>query len=108
MADRIGVIRKGEVILVEDKTTLMQKFGRKQLILQLQDRIDALPPGLPPDSIELSGDGQELTYTFDARREDTGVAALLRQLSAAGIEYRDLQTRQSSLEDIFMTLVGAR
>ncbi len=108
MADRIGVIRKGEVILVEDKTTLMQKFGRKQLILQLQDRIEVLPPGLPPDSIELSGDGQELTYTFDARRQDTGVAALLRQLSAAGIEYRDLQTRQSSLEDIFMTLVGAR
>ncbi len=108
MADRIGVIRKGEVILVEDKTTLMQKFGRKQLILQLQNRIEVLPPGLPPDSIELSGDGQELTYTFDARRQDTGVAALLRQLSAAGIEYRDLQTRQSSLEDIFMTLVGAR
>ncbi len=108
MADRVGVMRKGEVILVEDKTALMTKFGRKQLILQLQHRLDALPPGLPADSLQLSADGQELTYTFGAQDKHTGIAALLRQLSAAGLEYKDLQTRQSSLEDIFMSLVSAR
>jgi ABC-2 type transport system ATP-binding protein len=108
MADRVGVIRKGEIILVEDKVTLMQKLGKKQLTLHLQERLDAIPPGLPLDQLALSEDGLELIYTFDAQGEQTGIAGLLRQLSAAGVEFTDLQTRQSSLEDIFMSLVSVR
>ena len=108
MADRVGVIRKGEIILVEDKVTLMQKLGKKQLTLHLQSRLDAVPPGLPLDQLELSKDGLDLVYTFDAKTEQTGIAGLLRQLSAAGVEFTDLQTRQSSLEDIFMSLVSVR
>jgi ABC-2 type transport system ATP-binding protein len=108
MADRVGVIRKGEIVLVEDKVTLMQKLGKKQLILHLQSQLDAIPPGLPLDQLELADDGLELIYTFDAQSEQTGIAGLLRQLSAAGLEFKDLQTRQSSLEDIFMSLVSVR
>jgi ABC-2 type transport system ATP-binding protein len=108
MADRVGVIRKGEIVLVEDKVTLMQKLGKKQLILHLQSRLDAIPLGLPLDQLELADDGLELIYTFDAQSEQTGIAGLLRQLSAAGLEFKDLQTRQSSLEDIFMSLVSVR
>jgi ABC-2 type transport system ATP-binding protein len=108
MADRVGVIRKGEIILVEDKVTLMQKLGKKQLTLHLQSRLDAIPPGLPLDQLALSDDGLDLIYTFDAKTEQTGIAGLLRQLSAAGVEFTDLQTRQSSLEDIFMSLVSVR
>ncbi|WP_158807465.1 ABC transporter ATP-binding protein [Beijerinckia sp. L45] len=108
MADRVGVIRNGEIILVEDKVTLMQKLGKKQLTLHLQTRLDAIPQGLPIDQLALSDDGLDLVYTFDAKTEQTGIAGLLRQLSAAGVEFTDLQTRQSSLEDIFMSLVSVR
>ncbi|MFL1405153.1 ABC transporter ATP-binding protein [Marinobacter sp. M1N3S26] len=105
MADRIGVIRNGELILVEDKSTLMSKLGRKELRLHLQTAMDELPPELKDQPIELSEDGYELIYTFDSQREQTGVALLLRSLGELGVEYRDLQTRESSLEEIFVGLV---
>ena len=110
MADRIGVIRKGELILVEDKQTLMRKLGRKQLALQLQEPLAAIPAELAALPLELSGDGQTLTYTFDTQGEDTGIAPLLRKLHAHGIDFRDLQSSESSLEEIFVGLVrdGAR
>ena len=105
MADRIGVIRKGELILVEDKQTLMRKLGRKQLALQLQEPLVAIPAELATLPLELSGDGQTLTYTFDTQGEDTGIAPLLRKLHAHGIDFRDLQSSESSLEEIFVGLV---
>ncbi len=105
MADRIGVIRNGELILVEDKTTLMSKLGRKELRLHLQCPLDALPPELVDQPIELAEDGYELIYTFDSQQEQSGVALLLRTLAELGVEYRDLQTRESSLEEIFVGLV---
>ncbi|MFE1600546.1 ABC transporter ATP-binding protein [Methylobacterium sp. ID0610] len=105
MADRVGVIRRGEIILVEEKAELMRKLGRKQLILQLQARLLAVPDGLSAHRLDLSGDGMELTYTYDSQGERTGITALLTDLRAAGIRFRDLQTRQSSLEDIFVGLV---
>jgi ABC-2 type transport system ATP-binding protein len=105
MADRIGVIRKGEIILVEEKAALMQALGRKQLILHLQNPLAALPPGLAGEPLELSPDGTALVYTFDGRGEHTGIPDLLRRLGDAGIDFTDLQTRQSSLEDIFVDLV---
>lgn len=105
MADRIGVINKGEIILVEDKTTLMQKLGKKQLSLQLQHPLTAIPAALSSYQLELSADGNQLMYTFDSQQE-ADIAGLLRQLNALGIEFKDLQTSQSSLEDIFVNLVG--
>jgi ABC-2 type transport system ATP-binding protein len=105
MADRVGVIRKGEIILVEDKAALMQKLGKKQLILHLRAPLEALPPALAPYRLELSSDGTELVYTFDAKSEETGIADLLRDLGTLGIGLKDLQTEQSSLEDIFVSLV---
>ncbi|MGM8228358.1 ABC transporter ATP-binding protein [Cellvibrio sp. ARAG 10.3] len=105
MADRIGVINKGEIILVEDKTTLMQKLGKKQLSLQLQHPLTAIPATLSSYQLELSADGNQLIYTFDSQQE-ADIAGLLRQLNALGIEFKDLQTSQSSLEDIFVNLVG--
>jgi ABC-2 type transport system ATP-binding protein len=105
MADRIGVINKGEIILVEDKTTLMQKLGKKQLSLQLQHPLTAIPAALSSYQLELSADGNQLIYTFDSQQE-ADIAGLLRQLNALGIEFKDLQTSQSSLEDIFVNLVG--
>jgi len=105
MADRIGVIRHGEIILVEDKELLMTKLGKKELRLQLQNRLDKLPGELTLEPIELSEDGYELIYTFDSQQQQAGVARLLRTLSDLGIDYRDLQTRESSLEDIFVGLV---
>ncbi|MCK7543065.1 ABC transporter ATP-binding protein [Marinobacter bryozoorum] len=105
MADRIGVIRNGELILVEDKATLMSKLGRKELRLHLQQAMDELPPELKDQPIELSDDGYELIYTFDSQQEQAGVALLLRTLGELGVEYRDLQTRESSLEEIFVGLV---
>ena len=106
MADRIGVIRKGELILVEDKATLMRKLGRKQLVLQLQEPLAAIPAELAGLPLELGGDGSVLTYTFDTQGEDTGIAPLLRKLHAHGIDFRDLQSSESSLEEIFVGLVG--
>jgi ABC-2 type transport system ATP-binding protein len=105
MADRIGVINRGEIILVEDKAELMRKLGRKQMTLQLQERLDAIPAGLAAYSLELSADGLELVYTYDTQAERTGITALLGDLRAAGIRFRDLNTTQSSLEEIFVSLV---
>ncbi|WP_303288217.1 ABC transporter ATP-binding protein [Marinobacter sp. SS8-8] len=105
MADRIGVIRDGEIILVEDKAQLMTKLGKKELRLQLQQKLDKMPGELMLEPVELSGDGYELIYTFDSQQEQAGVARLLRTLGDLGIEYRDLQTRESSLEEIFVGLV---
>ncbi|ALN89612.1 ABC transporter ATP-binding protein [Lysobacter gummosus] len=105
MADRVGVINKGEIVLVEDKRTLMRKLGKKQLTLQLQTPLQALPDALRHDSLNLAQDGNELVYTFDAQAEDTGIAALLKRLGEHGIEFKDLNTSQSSLEEIFVNLV---
>ena len=105
MADRIGVINKGEIILVENKAELMRKLGKKQLRLQLQSTLDRLPPQLSAHHLELSSNGSELIYTYDTRGERTGIVALLNDLNAAGISFKDLQTTQSSLEDIFVSLV---
>jgi ABC-2 type transport system ATP-binding protein len=107
MADRIGVINKGEIILVEDKAGLMQKLGKKQLKLHLQSRIDAIPAGLATYHLELSDDGRAVTYDYDTRGERTGITSLLSDLRTAGIRISDLDTRQSSLEDIFVSLVRA-
>jgi len=107
MADRIGVINKGEIILVEDKAGLMRKLGKKQLKLHLQGRIAALPPELAPYNLELSDEGCELTYTYDTKGERTGITSLLSDLRGAGIRFYDLDTTQSSLEDIFVSLVRA-
>ncbi|GJD42616.1 putative ABC transporter ATP-binding protein YadG [Methylobacterium cerastii] len=108
MADRIGVIRKGEIILVEEKAELIRKLGRKQLTLQLQAPLAALPADLADRGLELSQGGQELVYTYDAKAERTGITGLLTDLGAAGIRFSDLRTSQSSLEDIFVDLVRER
>jgi ABC-2 type transport system ATP-binding protein len=108
MADRVGVISKGEIILVEDKDVLMQKLGKKQLRLQLQSPLASIPAALADAQLELSKDGQELVYTFDAKGERTGIASLLRRLGEHGIDFKDLQTTQSSLEEIFVNLVSSR
>jgi ABC-2 type transport system ATP-binding protein len=107
MADRIGVINKGEIILVEDKAVLMEKLGKRQLTIQLQAPLAAIPAALASDQLTLSADGAELIYAFDAQHEGTGIAGLMRQLAAAGVDFKDLQTQQSSLEDIFVSLVRA-
>ncbi len=105
MADRIGVIREGEIILVEETHRLMAKLGKKELRLQLQAPLDKIPGILALEPLVLSEDGYELVYTFDAQQEQAGVARLLRQLGDQGIDFRDLQTRESSLEEIFVGLV---
>jgi ABC-2 type transport system ATP-binding protein len=105
MADRIGVINRGELMLVEEKETLMQQLGQKQLHLYLQTPLAALPEGLHAFNLTLSEDGSQLTYTFDAHHETSGIAELLRNLSAEGIDLKDLQSQQSSLEEIFVSLV---
>ena len=105
MADRIGVINKGEIILVEDKAELMQKLGSKRLTLQLQSKVDAIPPALAPYNLMLSEDGRQITYDYDTKGERTGITSLLSDLRNAGIRISDLDTEQSSLEDIFVSLV---
>jgi ABC-2 type transport system ATP-binding protein len=107
MADRIGVINKGEIILVEDKAGLMQKLGRKQLKLHLQSRLEAIPPALAPYDLELSDEGNELIFNYDTKGDRTGITSLLSDLRNAGIRFNDLDTNQSSLEDIFVSLVRA-
>jgi ABC-2 type transport system ATP-binding protein len=107
MADRIGVISNGKLILVEEKDKLMQQLGKKQLTLQLCAPLARIPEGLQGRAPELSVDGWTLTYTFDARAEETGVAGLLRQLGELGVDFKDLRTSESSLEEIFVSLVGA-
>ncbi len=108
MADRIGVIHKGELILVEDKAELMRKLGKKQLTLHLHKRLDAVPAELAAHRLTLAADGNELIYTYDTQGERTGITALLKDLNLAGIRFRDLHTTQSSLEDIFVDLVRQR
>ncbi|MDW2982359.1 MAG: ABC transporter ATP-binding protein [Rhodanobacter sp.] len=108
MADRIGVIHKGELILVEDKVELMNKLGRRQLTLHLQNPLESIPAALAGYPLQLSDDHRRLVYTFDAQGEHTGIDALLRRLGEAGIDFKDLQTRQSSLEDIFVGLLRER
>ena len=105
MADRIGVIRKGELILVEDKHVLMRKLGKKQLTLTLQQTINSVPEALAPWALEVTEGGHALTYTFDAQKEDTGIAELLRALADHNIHFKDLRSSESSLEDIFVSLV---
>ena len=107
MADRVGVINKGELILVEEKTELMKKLGKRQLTLHLQERMSALPPALANWPLEIKGDGTELVYTFDAH-ECTSISDFLRRLDDAGVAFKDLNTRESSLEDIFVNLVSER
>ncbi len=108
MADRVGVISRGELILVEDKAELMRKLGKKQLTLSLQERLEAIPPELADWTLELSGDGTELVYTFDSQGERTGIASLIRRVTDLGIAFKDLHTSQSSLEEIFVSLVSKR
>ena len=105
MADRVGVIAKGEIILVEEKTELMRKLGKKQLNLQLQSPLAALPPSLAAYDLQLVNDGHELIYTYDTHAERTGITALLNDMRTAEIVFKDLSTAQSSLEDIFVSLV---
>ena len=105
MADRVGVILNGELILVEDKTKLMKKLGKKTLTLNLQDPMQAVPTELAEWKVTLKADGNELEYVFDANAERTGVPSLLRAVSDLGIGFKDLNTAQSSLEDIFVSLV---
>jgi ABC-2 type transport system ATP-binding protein len=108
MADRIGVISKGEILLVEDKHVLMKKLGKKQLTLHLQQPLAAVPDALRDYQLELTQDGTQLTYTFDAQGEQIGIPDLLRRLDEHGIHFRDLQTSESSLEEIFVSLVRGR
>ncbi len=109
MADRVGVINRGELVLVEDKHTLMRKLGKKQLTLSLQSPLQALPATLADLPLELSADGNSLIYTFDTQAEQTGIGALLRRLNEHGIDFKDLHSSESSLEEIFVNLVhGAR
>jgi ABC-2 type transport system ATP-binding protein len=105
LADRIGIINKGEIILVEDRAELMRKLGKKQLILHLYAKLDAIPPALAGHRLTLAADGSELVYTYDTRSEHAGITGLLADVAAAGIEFRDLQTTQNSLEDIFVDFV---
>jgi len=105
MADRIGVIHKGEMILVEEKAELMRKLGQKQLTLHLYERLDEIPEGLARYGLELVADGSELVYTYDSQAGRTDIADLLADLDEAGVKFEDLQTKQSSLEEIFVDLV---
>ncbi|MBZ9601591.1 MULTISPECIES: ABC transporter ATP-binding protein [Phyllobacterium] len=108
MADRIGVISHGEIILVEEKAELMRSLGRKQLRLFLQEKRDEVPEALAQYELELSSDGCELIYHYDTQKERTGITALLKDLDKAGVRFKDIQTRESSLEEIFVNLVRER
>jgi len=108
MADRIGVINKGEIVLIEDKKMLMRKLGRKQLTLHLQHPLERVPAQLAGRQLELSAGGNDLIYTFDTQADSTGIAGLLRQLNELGIDFKDLRTEESSLEEIFVNLVSTR
>ena len=108
MADRVGVINRGELIVVEEKRILMRKLGKKQLTLELPAPLKALPQGLNGYALELANEGRQIVYSFDAQSDDTGIPGLLKRLSELGIDFKDLHTEQSSLEDIFVSLVRAR
>lgn len=105
MADRIGVINHGKLVLVDEKKALMEKLGKKQLVLQLQTPLQEIPPALKDSPLELQNDGQQLVYSYDMQQENTGIAELLRKMDQAGVDYRDLHSQESSLEDIFVNLV---
>ena len=105
MADRVGVINRGEIILVENKAELMRKLGRKRLVLELRNPLTAIPEAVSHYALELSPDGGQLTYTYDNQAERPGVASLIRDLEAGGIQFRDIDTQNSSLEEIFVNLV---
>ncbi|MBL1142205.1 MAG: ABC transporter ATP-binding protein [Proteobacteria bacterium] len=105
IADRIGVINKGEIVIVENKDELMKKLGKKQLTLHLHNPLIAIPPEFTNYALELTAEGYQLVYTFDAQKEDTGIVTLLRQLNESKIDYKDLNTKESSLEEIFVSLV---
>lgn len=105
MADRIGVISKGELILVEDKRTLMRKLGKKQLTVTLQNPLESVPEAMADLPLELAENGHALVYTFDTQQEETGIASLLKRLGDQGIDFKDLHSSESSLEDIFVSLV---
>ena len=107
MADRIGVIAKGELILVENTDELIRKLGKKQLTLHLHDKLDSVPDSLAAYGLEIGADGQELIFTYDTHAERTGITALMRDMGDAGVRFSDLNTTQSSLEDIFVDLVGS-
>jgi len=108
MADRIGVISKGELIVVEDKAVLMRKLGKKQLSLQLRDRLEKIPAELAQYPLELSDDGHKLVFTFDSQGGETGIATVLKRLGELGIDFKDVHSSESSLEDIFVNLVRAQ
>jgi ABC-2 type transport system ATP-binding protein len=108
MADRVGVINKGKLVLVEDKAALMKKLGKKEMTLQLQKPLERVPESLADFSLQLSGDGGELTYVYDSQSERTGITRLFKALEAEDIRFSDLQTNQSSLEEIFVNLVSRR
>jgi ABC-2 type transport system ATP-binding protein len=108
MADRVGVISKGELILVEEKATLMRKLGKKQLVLDLAAQITEVPAGLNGYHVELANEGRQIIYSFDATATDTGIPAFLKRLGEIGVDYKDLHTEQSSLEDIFVSLVHSK
>jgi ABC-2 type transport system ATP-binding protein len=105
MADRVGIINRGELILVEEKAALMSKLGKKQLTLNLHEALETVPPSLAAYGLERAADGNELVYTYDTKGERTGITALLRDLAESGIRFSDLHTTQSSLEEIFVNLV---
>jgi len=105
IADRVGIINKGELVLMEEKASLMQKFGQKILKIELQRRLNKLPEELSKKNVKLSGDGLSLTYIYDTKQKKTGITKLLSDLSKSGINLRDIQTDQSSLEEIFVNLV---
>ena len=108
MADRVGVIDRGRLVLVEKTATLMRKFGKRRLSIMMQQRIEAIPPALADWPLRLEAEGERLVYDFDANAPDTGIPRLLRDLGMAGIDYKDLETSRSSLEDIFVDLVEGR
>ena len=108
MADRVGVINKGQLILVEEKKALMRKLGKKQLTLELQTPLDKVPDGLNGYTLDVCAGGYQLVYSFDAQASETGIPSLLRRLNELGVDFKDLHTEQSSLEDIFVSLVSDR
>jgi ABC-2 type transport system ATP-binding protein len=108
MADRIGVINKGEIIVVEDKAVMMKKLGKKQLTVHLQSPMDRIPADLSGQPLELVAEGNELVYTYDTQREDTGIAGILRRLNEHGIDFKDIHSSESSLEEIFVNLVRSK
>lgn len=108
MADRVGVINRGQLILVEEKATLMRKLGKKQLTLELPAPMEKVPDGLNGYHVELANEGRQLVYSFDTQADDTGIPAFLKRIGELGVEYKDLHTEQSSLEDIFVSLVHAK